>query len=207
MPTRYIRSSRLAAQRAAIRISECIKSDATVSDSDDVKAPVHSVNSVNPIDESLARARSKGYDSTIHIVKYLIDECSSSKSLEERLDLATKIFETINKNPNILIYEPKFRQVVLNKMNEADELIRLRRDAFNKASYDNTLKMMKISMYTCVSNSVMRTKIYENIGTINNTLNEYTLWMNNSTLKKNIDSLNVTLESIKADPEYVSADI
>ena len=204
MPTRYIRSTRLAAQRAAIRISDYIKSDATVSDSDDVKAPIHSVD---PVDDSLALARSKGYDSTIHIVKYLIDECNSSKSHEERLDLATKIFETINRNPNILIYEPKFRKVVLNKMNEADELIRLRKEAFNKASYDNTLKMMKMSMYTHVTNSVMRRKIYENIGTIYNTLNEYTLWMNNSTLKKNIDSLSVTLESIKSDPEYVSADI
>lgn len=210
MPARYIRSARLAAQRAAIRISECIKSDARSSDSDDITPPIDSIDSadsIDSIDDSLARARSKGYDNTIHVVKYLLDECNISKNLEERLDLATKIFETINKNPKILIYEPKFRLVVANKMKEADELIRIRKNTFHKASYDNTLKMMKMSMYTNITNSVMRRKIYEHISAINITLNEYTTWMNNSPLKKNIDSLNSTLESIKADPEYISGNI
>lgn len=196
MPSHYIRPVRRAAQLAAIRISECAKNDNTSSDSDE---------SISSVDAGLERARTGGYDSTIYVVKYLLEECNNSTNPEERIDIASKMFDILNKNPKILIYEPKFRGAVMDKINEVDNLIKNRKDTFSKAEYYKAIEMMKLSMRVHINNTTMRNKIYEHLSGINNILNDYASWVNNSTLKKNVLTLNDTLKTIKTHPDYVLA--
>ena len=160
MYNNYGRPIRRAARLAAIRISEYARAvnDITSSDSDDSKSPIP-----NP-DNGLERARLGGYDNTIYIVKYLLEECENSKNPEDRIEIASKMFDILNKNPKILIYEPKFRNAVIDKLNEANELIKRRKDAFNKTEYAKAIDMMKLSMRVNISNSKMRNKIYEHLG-------------------------------------------
>ena len=200
MYNHYIRPVRRAAQLAAIRISECAKNDISLSDSDSSVSSVHSVTS---IDNGLERARSEGYDNTIYIVKYLLEECNNSTNPEDRIEIAAKMFDILNKNPKILIYEPKFRLAVIDKINEVNALIKKRKDAFNKAEYTKAIDIMKLSMRVHISNSKIRNKIYEHLGSINNTLSDYAVWMNNDTLNKSINTLNNTLKLIETHPEYV----
>jgi hypothetical protein len=198
MPSHYIRPARRAAQLAAIRITECINNDAS-SDSDNPISPV------TTIDSGIERARNGGYDSTVYVVKYLLEECDNCKNPEDRIEIASKMFDILNKNPKILICEPKFRTAVTDKINEVDNLIKKRKDAFAKAEYTKAIEMMKLSMRVHLNNSKMRNKIYEHLNGINTILNEYTMWMNSDTLKKSIGSINDTLNSIKAHPDYVLA--
>lgn len=200
MYNNYGRPIRSAARLAAIRISEYARAanDITPSDSDDSKSPI-----TNP-DKGLERARSGGYDSTIYIVKYLLEECENSKNPEDRIEIASKMFDILNKNPKILIYEPKFRNAVIDKLNEANELIKRRKDAFNKTEYAKAIDMMKLSMRVNISNSKMRNKIYEHLGSINNILSDYAIWMNSDTLKNNINSLSNTLKLTETHPDYIN---
>ena len=200
MYNNYGRPIRNAARLASIRISEYARAvnDITSSDSDDSKSPI-----TNP-DKGLERARSEGYDSTIYIVQYLLEECENSKNPEDRIEIASKMFDILNKNPKILIYEPKFRNAVIDKLNEANELIKRRKDAFNKTEYAKAIDMMKLSMRVNISNSKMRNKIYEHLGSINNILSDYAIWMNSDTLKNNINSLSNTLKLTETHPDYIN---
>ena len=200
MYNNYGRPVRRAAQLAAIRISEYARTanDITYYDSDNSKSPIP-----NP-DKGLERARSGGYDSTIYIVKYLLEECENSKNPEDRIEIASKMFDILNKNPKILIYEPKFRNAVIDKINEADELIKRRKDTFNKAEYAKAIDMMKLSMRVHISNSKMRNKIYAHLGAINTILSDYTVWMNSDTIKNNINNLKNTLKLSETHPDYIN---
>jgi hypothetical protein len=200
MYNNYGRPVRTAARLAAIRISECAKNDIYHSDSDSSVSSVHSVTS---IDKGLERARSGGYDSTIYIVKYLLEECNNSTNPEDRIEITSKIFDILNKNPKILIYEPKFRNAVINKLNEAEELIKRRKDTFNKTEYAKAIDMMKLSMRVNISNSKMRNNIYSHLCAINTILYDYAVWMNSDTLKNNINTLKTTLNSIEKCTGYV----
>ena len=198
MYNNYGRPVRSAARLAAIRISEYARAanDITSSDSDDSKSP-------NP-DKGLERARSEGYDSTIYIVKYLLEECNNSTNPEDRIEITSKIFDILNKNPKILIYEPKFRNAVINKLNEAEELIKRRKDTFNKTEYAKAIDMMKLSMRVNISNSKMRNNIYSHLCAINTILSDYAVWMNSDTIKNNINSLSNTLKLTEMHPDYIN---
>jgi len=198
MYNNYGRPIRSAARIASIRISECIKNEINSSDSDDAKSPITS------IDKGLERARSEGYDSTIYIVKYLLEECENSKNPEDRIEIASKMFDILNKNPKILIYEPKFRNAVIDKLNEAEELIKRRKDTLNKAEYAKAIDMMKLSMRIHISNSKMRNKIYAHLGAINTILSDYAVWINSDTLKNNINNLKNTLKITETHPNYIN---
>ena len=198
MPSHYIRPVRRAAQLAAIRINEIANADN--SDSDE-SAPIPTSVALN--DSGIIRARNNGYDDTVFVVRYLLGQSDAAKCSEDRLQIAENMFDVLNKNPSILIYEPKFRTAVIKKMSEFNDTITKRLDGFNKAEYKKAINIMKLSMKVHITNSKMRAKIYDHLDSINNELSVYNNWLKSSTLKTNFYTLNKTLESIKTHPNYV----
>jgi hypothetical protein len=195
-----IRPMRRAAQIAAIRINEIAKADATNSDSDNSQPSTP----INPsIDEGMIRAFKTGYDSTIHIIRFLLEEMDNAKFEDQRCEIAEKMFTLLNKNPNILIYEPKFRDVVVNKLNEVQEHINKRSEKCQIQKQQELIRMMALSARIDVRNSTMRQKIYRHLSKINNILKDYKDWTYGTSLKNQINNLNKTLELIKNNPSYV----
>ena len=199
MPNHYIRPVRRAAQLAAIRINEI--ANATNSDSDESIQPIPTPVALN--DSGIIRARINGYDDTVFVVRYLLGQSDAAKCSEDRLQIAENMFDVLNKNPNILIYEPKFRTAVINKMNEFNDTITKRADGFDKAEYKKAINIMKLSMRGHITNTKMRAKIYDHLNSITNELSDYNNWLKSSTLKTNFYTLNKTLQSIKTHPNYV----
>jgi hypothetical protein len=199
MPNHYIRPVRRAAQLAAIRINEI--ANATNSDSDESISPIPTPVALN--DSGIIRARNNGYDDTVFVVRYLLGESDAAKCSEDRLQIAEKMFDILNKNPCILIYEPKFRSTVIKKMSEFNDTIAQRTDGFNKSEYKKAINIMKLSMKAHITNSKIRTKIYDHLDGINTELSDYNNWLKSSTLKTNFHMLNETLQSIKTHPNYV----
>jgi hypothetical protein len=190
-----IRPARRAAQLAAIRINEIAKSDAYSTDSDSTPS--------TPFQDGLTRARNNGYDDTIFVARYLLDQCDKALFEDERSNIVTKMFEILNDKPTILVYEPKFRSIVESKMNEFNQHLITRSKKYNNAEYHKAIKMMKLSMRFNVRNSDMRRKIYQHLDEIDNTLNSYEGWAAGTALKNQINTLNNTLNSIKKHPSYV----
>jgi hypothetical protein len=199
-----IRPMRRAAQIAAIRINEIAKADATNSDSDNSQPSTP----INPsIDEGMIRAFKTGYDSTIHIIRFLLEEMDNAKFEDQRCEIAEKMFTLLNKNPNILIYEPKFRDVVVNKLIEVQEHINKRSEKCQIQKQQELIRMMALSARIDVRNSTMRQKIYRHLSKINNILKDYKDWTYGTSLKNQINNLNNTLELIKNNPSYVVSNL
>jgi hypothetical protein len=125
------------------------------------------------IDNSIIRAHQQGYDNTLYVIRYLLDQCNDAKFEDERIEIATKMFKFINKNPNILIYEPTFCTIVNQKINEFTNQITKNTESYNKAEYNKAIKMMKFSIHSNIHNSYTRSNIYKHLDEINSILYNY----------------------------------
>jgi hypothetical protein len=195
MSSHFVRPVRRAAQLAAVRITQSVNADNANSDSDD---PVKQNNDVGII-----RARRHGYDNTVYIIQYLLTELESAQFEDERAEIATKMFRFINKNPNLLIYEPKFRNVIINKMQELDKHIDARIQKYQKSKYEEALQVLKLSVSVNIRNSKTRQTIAKKLEEINTALEEYETWAPGTEMKNEFLYLRNTLRTIKEHPDYV----
>ena len=191
-------SMRPEALKAKSRITEYCKIDMTNSDSDE------STTSPTPSEHSLFHPEEKNYKYTTHIIRYLIDECNKAEFEDQRRQIVEKMFEHLNKNPTILIYEPKFRNSVINKMKEFENHINKRIDNYNKPKYNKIMSSIRTSIHENMRNSVMRLEISKHFDAINTILTEYESWSKSTPLMKQIGELYNTLETIKKYPFYVA---
>jgi hypothetical protein len=132
---------------------------------------------------------------------------NNAKFEDQRCEIAEKMFDILNKNPNILIYEAKFRTAVINKISEVEQHISKRSDKFQIEKQQEFIRMMAISTRINVRNSPMRQKIYKYLGKIDKVFKDYKDWSYGIGLKVQIDNLNKTLELIKNNPYYVSTPV
>lgn len=164
-----------AAQLAAIRISE-------LSNNSDENVKITT-------DNSIERARKLGYDNTIYVVRYLLNEFNKAQFEDEKTEIATQMFGYLNSNPSILVHEPKFRETVIKKINDINKLITVKDYLYKKAQYDKAIKMMKISMLGNIRNSKMRTDIYKHLNEISLILDDYSKWSNRTQLRNQMNKL------------------
>ncbi len=190
------RPVRLAAVVASQRINEYMQSDNAASDSDNSTVPIDTHSSM------LKRARQFGYENSVHIIKYLLNECKNSNFEDGRTAVAEKLFRFINENPNILIYEPEFRDVVVKKMNEFQKHIEIQNRAFNSARFDEVIPMMKKAIFLNVRHSQLSTEALCNLNKVAVTLNAYTKWNKRTSLLREFSILKETLDELKNHPCY-----
>ena len=200
-------SMRPEALKAKSRITEYCKIDMTNSDSDEstTSSPPPSaspLSSIPPSDDIQYPLESK-YRYTSHIIRYLVDECNKAQFEDQRIQIVEKMFDHLINNPTILIYEPKFRISVINKMKEIETHIHSRNKLYYSAKYNSILLAIRNSMRLNVRNSVMREKLYKHFDGINSILAEYEEWSAGESLLKKTGELYNILESIKNSAYYV----
>lgn len=157
----------------------------------------------NQYKDTLLKARDNGYDDTIFIAQYLLNQCNNSKYEDDKNKIAEQLFELINKNPNILIFEPKFRNILQEKANEFEHHLTSRTNTYKKVQYHEVLKTLMLSMRKNIRNSIMRDKIYKNITDIGKILTDYEEWVIGTPLKTQITIFTNTLQNIKTHPQYI----
>lgn len=192
----FQRPTRQAAQVAALRISKWAQHDNASTDSES-DTPQH--------EDGLTRARRYGYDETVFLTRYLINQCDKADYEDQRAEIAEKLFDILNNNPSILIYEPKFRTVVQAKIKEFEQYVDKRNEAFKKAQYHEAIDMMKLSMRVNIRNSKTRESINKHLSEIGILLNGYSHWARGHAFKLQLKKMNNILESIKEHPDYVLA--
>jgi hypothetical protein len=190
-----IRPSRQAAQVAAIRIAEYVKSDNASTDSETDNTPI--------VEDGLTRARRLGYDETVFVSRYLIKQCENADFEDQRVEIVEKLFNVLSNNPSVLIYEPKFRNAVQSKLEEFEEYVNTRSESFKKARYREAIDMLKLSTRVNIRNSKMRDSINKHLAEINTILNGYDHWARGYSLKLQFKKMNNILNTIKEHPDYV----
>ncbi len=190
------RPIRLAAVAASQRINECVECDNASSDSDSSSVPIDTHPNM------LKRARQFGYENSVHIIKYLLNECKNANFEDGKTAVAEKLFRFINENPSILIYEPEFRSVVIDKMNEFQKHIEIQNRAFNSARFDEVIPMMKKAIFLNVRHSQLSSEALLNLNKVAVTLNAYTKWNKRTSLIREFSILKENLDEIKNHPCY-----
>jgi hypothetical protein len=191
------RSKRSEALKARQRISEIYRNEMIDSDLES--------DSESDLVESVTAhiIQDKNYKYTLNVIRYLINECNNAPFEVQRTQIIEKIFEHLNKNPDILIYEPKFRTSVINKMKELEDHISTRIYKYNNAKYHTIVNNIKASIQETVRNSVMRTELNKHLSAITDIFTEYEEWSKGTSLMKQINELYHHLERIKKDPSYI----
>jgi hypothetical protein len=210
MSTSIRHSMRPEALKAKSRITEYCKIDMTNSDSDesttsspsDPSPSDPSPSDPSPSDDIQYPLEAK-YKYTAHVIRYLIDECNKAQFEDQRIQIVEKMFHHLIDNPSILIYEPKFRISVINKMKEIETHIHNRNKLYYSAKYNSILLAIRNSIRLNMRNSVMREKLYKHFNGINSTLAEYEEWSAAESLLKKTSELYNILESIKKSAYYV----
>ena len=199
-------SMRPEALKAKSRITEYCKIDMTNSDSDEstTSSPSPSAPSyLPPLSDDIQHPLETNYKYTTHVIRYLVDECNKAQFEDQRIQIVEKMFDHLNNNPAILMYEPKFRKSVINKMNEIKTHIYNRNKLYYSAKYKSMLLAIRNSMRLNVRNSVMREKLNKHFDGINAILSEYEKWSDSESLLKQIYELYNTIESLKKSAYYV----
>jgi hypothetical protein len=205
IPLSVRHSTRPAALNAAQRISDYCKRDMANSDSDESYSPPISPIPPTQSDYELSHPEEKKYMYTVNIIRYLINECNNAEFEDQRIQTIEKILDHLNKNPSILIYEPKFRTSVINKMKEIETHINNRMCDFNNAKYNEILSAIRVSIRANVRNSVMRSALYTHFNGIKSILTEYESWSKGESLLAHINTFYGILDTIKKYPFYVTS--
>lgn len=162
-------------------------------------------NEFYKIDNDIIRAQQHGYDSALYVIRYLLDQIQDSKFEDERTGIAIKMFKFINKNPHVLIYEPKFCNTVASKITEFSNQIAKKTKMFNMADYDKAIKIMKVSIRVNVHNSDTRSTIYKHLDAINSILNDYSSLSYYVQLKTEMDQVSRTIQKINTESNSINA--
>jgi len=200
-------SMRPEALKAKSRITEYCKIDMTNSDSDESTTTDDPIDPIaptpTPTPTSLSDQNTASYKYTSNIIRYLVNECNNATFEDQRSQIVQKMFEHLNKNPTILIYEPKFRRSVINKLKEFEDYINTRVDDYNNAKHHTIINNMKISINHTMRNKAMLSEVNKYLNAINVVFTEYEEWHKGRPLMNQINLLYHTLERIKKDPSYV----
>lgn len=199
-------SMRPEALKAKSRITEYCKIDMTNSDSDESTTTddITSVPAPTPAPTPLSDQNTPNYKYTSNVIRYLVNECNNATFEDQRSQIVQKMFEHLNKNPTILIYEPKFRRSVIKKLKEFEDYINTRVDDYNNAKHHTIINNMKISIHQTMRNKTMLSEINKYLNAINVVFTEYEGWYKDRPLMNQIKLLYHTLERIKKDPSYVN---
>jgi hypothetical protein len=196
-------SMRPEALKAKSRITEYCKIDMTNSDSDESTTGTDSIAPATA-PTPLSDQDTANYKYTSNVIRYLVNECNNATFEDQRSQIVQKMFEHLNKNPTILIYEPKFRRSVINKLKEFEDYINTRVDDYNNAKYHTIINNMKISIHQTMRNKAMLSEVNKYLNAINVVFTEYEEWYKGRSLMNQIKLLYHTLERIKKDPSYVN---
>ena len=199
-------SMRPEALRAKSRITEYCKIDMTNSDSDESTTGTDHIAPtpiIAPTPTPLSNQDTANYKYTSNVIRYLVNECNNATFEDQRSQIVQKMFEHLNKNPTILIYEPKFRRSVINKLKEFEDYINTRVNGYNNAKHHTIINNMKISINHTMRNKAMLSEVNKYLNAINVVFTEYEEWHKGRPLMNQIKLLYHTLERIKKEPAYV----
>ena len=143
-------------------------------------------------------------DGIVKELQSMLDDCEKTNYVDERCEISEKIFTTILKNPEILLYEPYFRKVIINKMAEIEETIKQRVKDVKNADYSMAMHLVRDSLMIHIRNTRMRDQMLREVDQLEISIIMYSAWANGSNIKEIFRKIRTILHNIKSHPLYVA---
>lgn len=144
------------------------------------------------------------YIGTISMLRYYIELNDSTNDEDEKMNICTILYETLVRDPTILIYEPEFRKVVLSKMDDMDKVITLRRLNLVKSPFKKYTNELNNIITNHIRSSKVRNIMLNRLNELNSIFIDYTSWARLNKFRITMNSLRKTIDDLKSYPDYVA---
>jgi hypothetical protein len=151
-----------------------------------------------------SRDRFTEYMGTKHYIRMLLERSQASSNPEDNTAITVNIFEHLVAHPAILIYEPRFREVVLGKIKEFENTISTQTRSHELQDLEETFWKLKSTSYSLIQHSQIRTKINSHLTDILQMYQEYRAYLHRPALTDIITILKQILLDIQKHPKYVA---
>ena len=144
------------------------------------------------------------YMGTKHYIRMMLQRSQASSNPEDNTTITVKIFEHLVAHPTILIYEPRFREVVVGKIKEFENTIATQTRSPELQELEETFWTLKSNSHSLIQHSQIRNKINSHLTDILQIYQEYRSYLHRPELVDIIALLKQILLDIQKHPRYVA---
>lgn len=144
------------------------------------------------------------YMGTKHYIRMMLQRSQASSNPEDNTAITIKIFEHLVAHPTILIYEPRFREVVIGKIKEFEHTIATQTRSPELQELEETFWKLKSSSHSLIQHSQIRNKINSHLTDILQMYQEYRSYLHRPDLVDIIVLLKQILLDIQKHRDYVA---
>ena len=144
------------------------------------------------------------YMGTKHYIRMMLQRSQASSNPEDNTTITVKIFEHLVAHPAILIYEPRFREVVVGKIKEFENTIATQTRSPELQELEETFWKLKSNSHSLIQHSQLRNKINSHLTDILQMYQEYRAYLHRPELVDIIALLKQILLDIQKHPKYVA---
>jgi hypothetical protein len=144
------------------------------------------------------------YMGTKHYIRMMLQRTQASSNPEDNTTITVKIFEHLVAHPTILIYEPRFREVVVGKIKEFENTIATQTRSPELQELEETFWKLKSNSHSLIQHSQIRNKINSHLTDILQMYQEYRSYLHRPELVDIIAILKQILLDIQKHPKYVA---
>jgi len=144
------------------------------------------------------------YMGTKHYIRMMLQRSQASSNPEDNTTITVKIFEHLVAHPTILIYEPRFREVVVGKIKEFENTIATQTRSPELQELEETFWKLKSNSHSLIQHSQIRNKINSHLTDILQMYQEYRSYLHRPELVDIIALLKQILLDIQKHPKYVA---
>lgn len=165
---------------------------------------IETAPSTPSIDIKVKTSPDAAYYGTVVYLNHLMDLSTQIKSIVKKNQILLHMFTHLISNPTILIQVPYFRNSIINKINEIEEQLIMRKNKMSVSKYTEMLDTMRRSLERRIRYSDRKRTIISHINLLSDEIDNYNFWAESVECLAVIKTLRNIIEDIKDHPEYVS---
>jgi hypothetical protein len=144
------------------------------------------------------------YYGTVVYLNHLMDLTTQVKSIVKKNQILLQMFTHLISNPTILIQVPFFRDSIINKIDEIEEQLIMRKNKTSAHKYTEMLDTMRRSLERRIRYSDKKRTIISRLNLLSDEIDNYNFWAESVECLAVMKTLRNVLEDIKDHPEYVA---
>jgi hypothetical protein len=161
-----------------------------------------SPESPNYMDKNIRTRTDIELQESIGYMNRLIEN-KESANIDDKIIITIRLFNHLISYPEILMSEPKFRNYIISSLSRIENTFTTLKRKYKIAEYDGAIKLFETSIKANVKHEKIQLDILSHLQSIRKSVNEYSIWLSDTTLKNTIAQLKQILQNIQNNPNYV----
>jgi hypothetical protein len=143
------------------------------------------------------------YEGSLLYISHLLNSVEEERTVERKKKHLKKFLKHLLCDPTILIYEPQFRCIVEQKLDDIEQQLQYYHLSFRSTQLLKRMKKMRQSILDNISHNDIRTIMVQKMNEVTGLMITYQHWAKSSNLHHLVKTLRTLLERLKEHPDYV----